>query len=378
MKKAALFCLIFACILCGCSNNQKTEYIRQNGMAVGYVQGPFFYYGQTKLAEPRHFDLGDIPRQVRKTKAAIPLSNPGRGTLLIEKVDSPCVCFAGWDGDKEIDPQQKGVINVYFNKDKIESGHVTRFVRINTNDPSNSEVKIFFDFNVIRSPEEEDIRSLRDEVQKVKSELQSLHKEMRQSAPARNTGGNRESDPSNKPDMNVYDVTIGTSPTLGIDNAPVTIVEFFDFQCPFCVKEQPKIKQIMADYPGKVRVVFKHFPLDFHKQALPVHAMMEFALRQKGTDTFWKLYDMILADSQKIDTATLRTYAQKLDLDTAELDKLWADEKAIAELLKADKELAAKCNVNSTPTVLINGRKLADRSLDAYRSRINEAMSQTK
>jgi len=378
MKKVALFYFIAACILCGCNHNKKTEYIQQYGMAVGYVQGPFFYYGQTKPAESRHFDLGDIPPEMRKIKAAIPISNPGRGTLIIEKVDSPCVCFTGWDGDKEIGPQQKGVFNVYFDKDKIESGHVTRFVRINTNDSSNNEVKIFFDFNVVRSQEEEDIRSLQNEVQRIKSELHSLRKEIRQLSPARNTGGNRESIPSNRPDMNVYDVNIGTSPTLGPDNASVTIVEFFDFQCPFCVKEYPKIKQVMAEYPGKIRIVFKHFPLDFHKQAFAVHAVTEFALRQKGTDAFWKLHDMIMADPEKIDTATLRAYAQKLDLDTAELDKLWADEKSIAELLRADKELAEKCNVRSTPTIFINGRKLAGRSMDDYRSRINETLSQTK
>ncbi|MGB7581213.1 MAG: thioredoxin domain-containing protein [Sedimentisphaerales bacterium] len=347
-------------------------------MMVGYVPGPFFQYGQTKLAESRHFDLGNIPNEVRKIKAVVPFSNPGREPLVIEKVNSPCPCFSGWDGDKEVTPDQNGVINIYFDKDKIESGHVSRFVRINTNDPANSEVKILFDLNVIRSPEEEDILSLRDEIQRIKSELQSLRKEIRQLAPARNTGSKRESVPSNKLDTNVYDVNIGSSPTLGPDNAPVTIVEFFDFQCPFCAKEYPKIKQIMAEYPGKIRVVFKHFPLNFHKQAFAVHAVTEFALRQKGPDAFWKLHDMIMADPEKIDTATLRTYAQKIGLDITELDKLWADEKSIAELLKADKELAEKCNVNSTPTIFINGRKLADRSLDGYRSRIKETLSQAK
>jgi protein-disulfide isomerase len=364
--------------------NNKTGDINREGMVVGYVPGPFFHYGQPELAESRHFDLGDIPLEVRKIKATIPFTNQGGETLLIEKVDSPCTCFAGWDGDKELAPRQKGmiyqkgVINVYFDKDKIESGHVTRFVRINTNDPSNSEVKIFFDFNVMRSPEEEDIRSLRDEVQRIKGELQTLRKEIRQFTPAKNTSNNRRAAPANNPDTNVYDVNIGTSPTLGPDSAPVTIVEFFDFQCPFCIKEYPKIKQIMAEYPDKVRVVFKHFPLNFHKQAFAVHAVTEFALRQKGPDAFWQLHDMIMADPEKIDTVTLRAYAQKLGLDITELDKLWADEKAIAELLKADKELAEKCNVNSTPTIFINNRKLTDRSLDGYRNRINETLSQAK
>jgi protein-disulfide isomerase len=371
MKKTALFCFISACILCGCGNNQKTGHIPQYGMAVGYVQGPFFYYGQTKLSEPRHFDLGNIPREVRKIKATIPFSNRGTETLIIEKVNSPCSCFIGWDGNKELD-------SGYFNKDKIETGHVTRFVRINTNDPSNSEVKIFFDFNVMRSPEEEDIRSLQDEVQKIKSELQSLRKEFRQLAPSRTEGNNRQVIPENKPDTNVYDINIGSSPTLGLDNAPVTIVEFSDFQCPFCVKEYPKIKQVMAEYPGKIRLVFKNFPLNFHKQAFAVHAVTEFALLQKGPDAFWKLRDIIMTDPEKIDTATLRGYAQKLDLDLDELDKLWADEKTIGELLKADKELAAKCNVNSTPAIFINGRKLTDRSLYVYRSRINEILNKAK
>lgn len=130
MKRMVLFCFIISYILCGCSYNNKTEdkeYIRRYGMMVGYVPGPFFQYGQTKLAESRHFDLGNIPNEVRKIKAVVPFSNPGREPLVIEKVNSPCPCFSGWDGDKEVTPDQNGVINIYFDKDKIESGHVSRF-----------------------------------------------------------------------------------------------------------------------------------------------------------------------------------------------------------------------------------------------------------
>jgi protein-disulfide isomerase len=82
-----------------------------------------------------------------------------------------------------------------------------------------------------------------------------------------------------------------------------------------------------------------------------------------------------MADPQKIEPAVLRVYAQDLGLDITELDKLWADEKAISELLRADKELATKCNVTGTPTVFINGRKLADRSLDGYRNQITQILS---
>ncbi len=199
MKKAVLFCLIGVSFLCGCAHHitaAEFNYYKKRqlwlGMDVGYVSGPFFHYGQSKLSESRHIDLGDIPPKVRKITATIPVFNPGREQLIIGKVDGPCASFAGWDGDKQIAPGQFGAINVLFDKDKIESGSVTRFVRINTNDPANSEVKVFFDFNVIRSPEEEEIRLLRDEVQNIKNELQALRKEIRQLTSVKNADDSRE------------------------------------------------------------------------------------------------------------------------------------------------------------------------------------------
>lgn len=171
MKKLALFCLIVACILCGCRHNRKAEYIQRYGIMVGYVPGPFFHYGQTKLAEPRHIVLGDIPHEVHKITATIPFTNQGGDLLIIEKVDANYPCFVGWDGDKELYKGPKGTINVYFDKNKIESGSASIPVLIKTNDPSNSEVKIFFDFNVVRSPEEEEIRSLQNENKDIKNEL---------------------------------------------------------------------------------------------------------------------------------------------------------------------------------------------------------------
>ncbi|MGA2679781.1 MAG: DUF1573 domain-containing protein [Sedimentisphaerales bacterium] len=153
MRRTVLFCFVVACILCGC--NDEKEYVKTHGMGVGYVAGPFFHYGQTKLSETRHFNLGDIPREGHTIIASISFTNSGWKTpLIIEKVDCNCPCFAGWDGDDELVQQQKGEIAVYFDKDKIESGPTSIPVIIKTNDPSNSKVKIFFDFNVVQSREE--------------------------------------------------------------------------------------------------------------------------------------------------------------------------------------------------------------------------------
>jgi len=79
-------------------------------------------------------------------------------------------------------------------------------------------------------------------------------------------------------DTTVYDVNTGSSPVLGKADAPVTITEWSDFQCPFCAREYPKLKEILAAYPDKVRIVFKHRPLGFHKQAKPAHAATKYVV----------------------------------------------------------------------------------------------------
>jgi len=375
MRRVALFYLIVVCIFFGCKHNDKETYIQRHGMMVGNVAGPFFHYGQAGLSETRHFELGNIPEEVNKITGSIFFSNPGNGQLIIKSVDSPYTCFAGWNGDKEAAPSQIGVIYVYFDKNKIESGPASVFVRIYTNDPSSSEVKIYFDFNVVRSPEQEDIHLLQKEVQSIKNDLRLLRIEIQKLSAAKNTNANKKALRESNPDTNIYDVTIGSSPVFGPNSAPVTIVEYFDFQCPFCAKEYQKIKQIMAEYPDKIRLILKHFPLDFHKKAPAAHAAVEFAFKQKGADAFWKMHNMIMDEPEKLDIPVLKEYAQKLSLDVNELEKIWTDDKAIAELLKADKELASKCNVHGTPTIFINGRKLIDRSLDSYRNQIKKILA---
>ena len=102
--------------------------------------------------------------------------------------------------------------------------------------------------------------------------------------------------PKTPPDTTVYTIEIDDSPFLGAKEAKVTIVEFGDFQCPYCVREFPKIQQILKQYPDQVRFVFKHYPLRFHKKAPPAHAAAELARREKGSKAFWKMHDLIMAN----------------------------------------------------------------------------------
>ena len=151
-------------------------------------------------------------------------------------------------------------------------------------------------------------------------------------------------------------------------------MEFGDFQCPYCVKEYPKIKQILKQYPDQVRYVFKHYPLSFHKKAPPAHAAAELARREKGPQAFWKMHDLIMANPKKLEIADLRGYAQSLNLDLQQFDTVMADPEKINELLKADLAEAKKCKVRATPTVLINGLKMTNRTLAGYQSRINQIL----
>lgn len=179
------------------------------------------------------------------------------------------------------------------------------------------------------------------------------------------------------PDPNtVYDIAIDDSPVRGPKDAPVTIVEFADMQCPYCVREWPKLKQILDEYPQKVRVVFKHYPLSFHKKAKPVHAAMEFAFREGGCDAFWKMHDMIMSSPKKLDPNDLRVYAESLKLDTDAFDAVLADQAGIDELLRPHLLEARKHGVRGTPTVFINGRRIIGRTIDAYKARIDQILNE--
>jgi protein-disulfide isomerase len=360
-------CGVVVVCLCGCNSQSDKLQARLKQD----ISGP-----AVEIAE-KEISLGLIPAQQTEIKGIIPLFNPGTETLEIKKISGSCGCFKGSSGDEFISPGLGAEIEVRFDPAQIPAGKVKRLVRIETNDAKQPVTEVYLTFEIQRSAEQEQNRILLAEVTQLRSEVKSLRQDVDQlknqpSPQAARTAKNRVED------TKIYDIPVDNSPILGSKDAAVTIVEFSDFQCPFCIKEHPVLKQVLDEYPGKIRLVFKHFPLDFHKQAPAVHAAAKLAFQQKGDNGFWKLYEMILAEPKKLEPTVLKIYTQALGLNTTELDKIWADPKAMAELLKADKELAAKCNVSGTPTLFINGLKLSDRSIEGYRSRIDEILSPQK
>ena len=181
------------------------------------------------------------------------------------------------------------------------------------------------------------------------------------------------------PDTTIYNVNVGESPYLGAKDAAVTIVEFSDFQCGYCIREVPKLKKLIEEYPKDVKVVFKHYPLSFHKKAKPASAAAIFAHKQKGNDAFWEMHDKIIkGGTKKLDVPILRSYAEEMGLDLAGFDALMASPAEINKLLKPDMDEAKKCKVRGTPTVLVNGLKQSPRTPAAYKTRIDKILADKK
>lgn len=146
---------------------------------------------------------------------------------------------------------------------------------------------------------------------------------------------------------------------FGNASAPVTIVEYSDFECPFCSKGYQTMKQVKAEYGDKVRVVFKHLPLDFHPKALPAAKYFE-ALARQGHDKAEKFHDRIFENQGELKSKGddfLKKVAKDLGADMKRLEKDLQDE-ALLKRIEADIEEAKKFNISGTPGFVINGVSL--------------------
>lgn len=321
-------------------------------------------------------DLGTIPRETSEIVGEIVYFNTGEKPLEVSKVTGSCSCFAGYSGDKLLQPGEGGILQVRFDKSKIPAGKVTRNLTVLSNDPANEKVTVTFKFNILRDAIEEELRKVSSQVVVLQKEIRAIRKDLSKVLKLLEDGAAKNT--QKKVDTTVYNIEVSKSPSLGPEDARVTIVEFVDLQCPYCVREFPKIKHVLNKYPKDVKVVFKHFPLGFHKKAKPTHAAVQLAFDEGGNDAFWKMHDMILAKPKDLETTTLRGYAEKLKLDLKKFDSLIANNQAIDQLIKSDMALAKKCGVRGTPTVFVNGLKMQDRTIRGYQKRIDQILAQKK
>jgi protein-disulfide isomerase len=152
------------------------------------------------------------------------------------------------------------------------------------------------------------------------------------------------------------DIVTTGYPSRGPANAPVTIVEFADFECPYCGGLYPTLKLVEKNYPDKVRLVYRQFPLpNNHPHA---QKAAEASLCANDQKKFWEFYDALFTDQSKLDVPSLKQRAQSLGLNTATFNTCLDSGKQAGAVAK-DKEDARKAGVSSTPTMFINGRILS-------------------
>lgn len=146
---------------------------------------------------------------------------------------------------------------------------------------------------------------------------------------------------------------------FGKKDAPVTIVEYSDFQCPYCGRGYQTVKQVLKEYDGKVRVIFKHLPLDFHPMALPAAKYFE-AIAKQSHEKAEKFHDMVFENQGMLKDKGEAYFDEVAKKIGADVKKAKADAKSeeIAKRIEADTEEAKKFNISGTPGFIINGVSL--------------------
>jgi protein-disulfide isomerase len=166
-------------------------------------------------------------------------------------------------------------------------------------------------------------------------------------------------------------VVVGDAPAKGPASAPVTIVEFSDFQCPFCGKAPPILKQIEDEYRGKVRLAFKQMPLAMHDKA---QLAAEAALAAHEQGRFWAFHDKLFSNQQALDRPSLEKYAEDMGLDMRKF-RAALDSGKFKSQIQKDGQQAAAAGATGTPTFFINGQKLVGaQPFDAFKRMIDEEL----
>ena len=168
------------------------------------------------------------------------------------------------------------------------------------------------------------------------------------------------------------EVAAAGRPTKGPDKASVEIIEFSDFQCPFCEAAFPTVKQVLAKYGDKIRFTYRHYPLPNHPNARPAAEAAACAAEQ---NKFWEYHDRLFTNQSKLAEADLKAHAQAIGLDAASFNSC-VDSHKYAKLVEEDLAAGNQVGVNGTPAFFVNGRILSGaQPYDVFRRVIEEELA---
>jgi protein-disulfide isomerase len=177
-----------------------------------------------------------------------------------------------------------------------------------------------------------------------------------------------------EPAAPAYEIATDDQPARGAATAPVTIVEFTDYQCPTCAAQQPVLERIVGEYGDRVRLVVRDFPLAQHANAQKAAEAAE-AARAQGK--YWEYVPLLFANQGALGVPKLKEYATRAGLDRAKFDAM-LDSGQFADKVVRDVTDGNRIGVNATPTIFVNGRPLNDRSYEGLKAAVEAALKEKK
>lgn len=217
----------------------------------------------------------------------------------------------------------------------------------------------------------EAIQATQAEILKKLTDMEAAQKKLAAAAPARQG-------PPVEDFGKVYKINLSKAPILGNPNAPITIVEYSDFECPYCARTAPDVLAVLKKYPDKVRIAYKHFPLSFHPAARPA-AIASVAAQEQGK--FWEFHDVIFKKTSerklKPSEEDMISYAKEAGLDVDQFKKDMDTKSAEYEKqVQADYVEGQSVDVRGTPTLYLNGKKVQNRSVSGLAASIDAILAE--
>jgi protein-disulfide isomerase len=224
---------------------------------------------------------------------------------------------------------------------------------------------------------QESLAQIGDKQDQILARLDQLDGKVGAGGGAAPAGGKPAQPGPGRPDPSAtYKVTVSDDDaSAGPATAKVTVVEWSDFQCPFCSRVTPTMKQIKDEYADDVRIVFKHNPLPMHNRAMAAAQAAEAAGKQ---GKFWEMHDKLFANAKALTDENFETWAKELGLDVETFKKDMKDP-AIEKRIKEQQQQGNTLGARGTPAFFINGRFLSGaQPFPAFKTLIDEEMKKAE
>ena len=170
-------------------------------------------------------------------------------------------------------------------------------------------------------------------------------------------------------------INVENEPTWGKQNSKVVVVEYSDFECPYCKTFYEKVyKKLKSDYSDKIKFVYKDFPLNFHSEAQPTAISANCVLELNGNEDYFKFHDLVFENQDKLNQDSYLTWAKQVGVNEIDF-KTCILKKEISDEIQEDIDGGIKAGIRGTPTIFINEKKIQGYNYEDYKNLIDEELN---